>query len=83
MKLTQFILILFISVLVISCNKTDDKVSKKPSKESKNISIKMAAAFPSSLIILGETGVKLTKKINDVSGGNINIKYFEIEKYLH
>ena len=37
----------------------------------------MAAAFPSSLIILGETGLNLTKTINDVSGGKINIKYYE------
>ena len=77
MKLTKFILILLISITLFSCEKTDDKISKNKINESKNISIKMAAAFPSSLIILGETGLKLTKTINDVSGGKINIKYYE------
>ena len=77
MKLIQLLVVLCISLLLLSCNKADDKNSKNINKESKNISIKMAAAFPSSLIILGETGIKLTKKINDISGGAINIKYFE------
>ena len=77
MKLVKLLLMLCISLLLLSCNKADDKNSKNINKESKNISIKMAAAFPSSLIILGETGIKLTKKINDISGGAINIKYFE------
>jgi|TARA_B100001059_G_scaffold26560_1_gene21383 TRAP-type mannitol/chloroaromatic compound transport system substrate-binding protein len=77
MKLIKLLVMLSISLLLLSCNKADDKNSKNINKESKNISIKMAAAFPSSLIILGETGIKLTKKINDISGGAINIKYFE------
>jgi TRAP-type mannitol/chloroaromatic compound transport system substrate-binding protein len=54
-----------------------NNASKNINKESKKLSIKMAAAFPSSLIILGETGIKLSKKINEISSGNINIKYFE------
>ena len=77
MKLIKLLVMLSISLLLLSCNKADDKNSKNINKESKNISIKMAAAFPSSLIILGETGIKLTEKINDISGGAINIKYFE------
>ena len=77
MKLVKLLLMLCISLLLLSCNKADDKNSKNINKESKKISIKMAAAFPSSLIILGETGIKLTEKINDISGGAINIKYFE------
>jgi len=77
MKLIKLLVMLSISLLLLSCNKADDKNSKNINKESKNISIKMAAAFPSSLIILGETGIKLTKKINAISGGAINIKYFE------
>jgi len=56
MKLTKLILILLISISLFSCKKTDDKISKNEVNESKNIIIKMAAAFPSSLIILGETG---------------------------
>ena len=77
MKSTQLILILVISFLLSSCNEKDDINSKNINTEPKKIIIKMAAAFPSSLIILGETGIKLTKTINDISGGAINIKYFE------
>ena len=73
MKLVKLLLMLCISLLLLSCNKADDKNSKNINKESKKISIKMAAAFPSSLIILGETGIKLTEKINDIVNNTLNI----------
>ena len=77
MNLIKLTLIFTLSILLFSCNNQDEDKTKNISKSSKKINIKMAAAFPSSLIILGETGIKLSKTINNISGGNINIKYFE------
>jgi len=77
MNFIKLTLIFTLSILLFSCNNQDEDKAKNISKSSKKINIKMAAAFPSSLIILGETGIKLSKTINTISGGNINIKYFE------
>ncbi|MDG2267492.1 MAG: TRAP transporter substrate-binding protein [Alphaproteobacteria bacterium] len=77
MNFIKLTLIFTLSILFVSCNNQDEDKTKNISKSSKKINIKMAAAFPSSLIILGETGIKLSKTINNISGGNINIKYFE------
>ena len=77
MNFIKLTLIFTLSILLFSCNNQDEDKTKNISKSSKKINIKMAAAFPSSLIILGETGIKLSKTINNISGGNINIKYFE------
>ena len=77
MNFIKLTLIFTLSILLFSCNNQDEDKTKNISKSSKKINIKMAAAFPSSLIILGETGIKLSKTINTISGGNINIKYFE------
>ena len=77
MKLIKLVVICSLSIFLFSCNKSEEDKKTDIGKESQKINIKMAGAFPSSLIILGETGIKLTQKINDVSGGNINIKYFE------
>ena len=77
MNFIKLTLIFTLSILFVSCNNQGEDKTKNISKSSKKINIKMAAAFPSSLIILGETGIKLSKTINNISGGNINIKYFE------
>ncbi|MBT4109390.1 MAG: TRAP transporter substrate-binding protein [Pelagibacterales bacterium] len=77
MNFIKLTLIFTLSILFVSCNNQGEDKTKNISKSSKKINIKMAAAFPSSLIILGETGIKLSKTINTISGGNINIKYFE------
>ena len=77
MNLAKFFIVVFLSIVLISCSESENVKNDNNSRESKNINIKMAAAFPSSLIILGETGIKLTQKINAVSAGNIKIKYFE------
>ena len=76
-KLIKLVVICSLSIFLFSCNKSEEDKKTDIGKESQKINIKMAGAFPSSLIILGETGIKLTQKINDVSGGNINIKYFD------
>ncbi len=38
---------------------------------------KMASAFPSKLVQLGSLGVSLSKKISAISGGNVELKFFE------
>ncbi len=44
---------------------------------SATIKWKMASTFPGNLPILGEQGVDFTKRIAEVSGGTIDIKFFE------
>ncbi len=41
------------------------------------VSWKMAAAFPASLVQLGTLGKRYEARINQISGGNIEIRYFE------
>lgn len=77
MKSFRYFIILLIGLILLSCKEKDENNASLNTNKEKKINIKMAAAFPSSLIILGETGLKLSKKINDISSGNINIKYFE------
>lgn len=77
MKLFRYFIFLLIGLMLLSCKEKDENNASLNTNKEKKINIKMAAAFPSSLIILGETGLKLSKKINDISSGNINIKYFE------
>ena len=77
MKLVKYFIILLISLTILSCKEKDENNTSLYINKEKKINIKMAAAFPSSLIILGETGLKLSKKINEISSGNIKIKYFE------
>ena len=38
---------------------------------------KMGSAFPSKLVQLGSLGVSISEKVEQVSGGNIQIKFFE------
>ena len=41
------------------------------------VSWKMAGAFPASLVQLGTLGKRYEARVNDISAGNIEIKYFE------
>jgi len=45
--------------------------------QDKRIRWKMASWFPSSLTQLGTLGVSMTERLERVSGGNIQIKFFE------
>ncbi len=45
--------------------------------EEKKVRWKMASTFPSSLTQLGTLGVRLEKELSKVSGGNINVKFYE------
>ena len=65
MKIYNYVIILLIGLFVSSCNEADENNLSNNINNEKKINIKMAAAFPSSLIILGETGLKLSKKINE------------------
>ncbi len=73
-----------ILVFITGCDENNSQSKKNGNTESaseKNnnpaVRWKMAAAFPSSMVILGETGIKFTEKIDEVSGSSIKIKYFE------
>ena len=81
------LLLVFLSLILVfvsGCEENNSQSKKNENTESaseKNsnplVRWKMAAAFPSSLVILGETGIKFTEKIDEVSGSSIKIKYFE------
>lgn len=43
----------------------------------KKVKLQMASAFPSSLPILGVGGVEWTEKVDRLSGGTLEIKFFE------
>ena len=45
--------------------------------QDERVKWKMGSAFPSKLVQLGSLGVSLSDKIERVSGGNIQIKFFE------
>jgi len=64
-------------VFIAGCDDNKSKNNAGAKKIEKSVSWKMAAAFPSSLVILGETGIKFTKTIDKVSGSTIKVKYFE------
>jgi TRAP-type mannitol/chloroaromatic compound transport system substrate-binding protein len=43
----------------------------------KNVTLKMASAFPSSLPILGDGGVDWAETVGVLSGGSLKVKFFE------
>jgi TRAP-type mannitol/chloroaromatic compound transport system substrate-binding protein len=48
-----------------------------PASAQEKVSWKMQSTFPSSLTHLGPSGVRFTKDIERMSGGNFTIKFFE------
>jgi TRAP-type mannitol/chloroaromatic compound transport system substrate-binding protein len=45
--------------------------------QDKRVKWKMGSAFPSKLVQLGSLGVSLQDKVERISGGNIQLKFFE------
>ncbi len=44
---------------------------------AQKVTLKMASIFPASLQLLGDSGVKLTKTVGEISGGTLELKFFE------
>lgn len=44
---------------------------------AEKVTLKMASIFPASLQLLGDSAVKLTKTVGEMSGGSLELKFFE------
>ena len=44
---------------------------------AEKVTLKMASVFPSSLALLGDSGVKFAQNVQRVSGGTLEVKFFE------
>jgi len=44
---------------------------------AEKVTLKMASVFPSSLALLGDSGVRLAQSVHRVSGGTLELKFFE------
>ncbi|MEE8258578.1 MAG: TRAP transporter substrate-binding protein [Sphingomonadales bacterium] len=62
-------------IFVAACS--DAPVVGEPAGESQPVRWKMTSTFPSSLIQLGTMGKRFSEQINKVSGGNIEIRFYE------
>ncbi len=62
-------------IFVAACS--DAPVVDEPAGESQPVRWKMTSTFPSSLIQLGTMGKRFSDQIKKVSGGNIEIRFYE------
>ena len=75
--LINSIIILIAAIFLTSCdNSSETDKSNSQSIDSK-VKWKMASSFPGNLNIIGEGGLNFVKRIETVSNGNIQIKFFE------
>ena len=66
--------------LAAGCGDSGDQkqaVSSEAAPAAKKVTLKMASVFPSSLQLLGDSAVKLSKTVEEVSGGTLELKFFE------
>ena len=61
--------------LLLGCGESEQKTTGETS--TKKVNWKMASTFPGSLVQIGTLGVRLQNEVAKISGGNINIKFFE------
>mgnify|MGYP003951176343 CR=1 FL=1 len=69
--------IVIFSVMLLSGCDNSSTTEQSAEKKDSTVKWKMAATFPSNLNIIGEGGINFINRINVVSNGTINIKYFE------
>lgn len=48
-----------------------------PAPAAKKVTLNMASVFPASLQLLGDSAVKFTKTVGEMSGGTLQLKFFE------
>jgi TRAP-type mannitol/chloroaromatic compound transport system substrate-binding protein len=51
--------------------------SAAPAPTAEKVTLKMASVFPASLQLLGDSAVKLSKTVGEMSGGTLELKFFE------
>ena len=80
-RLVSSIIFLFALTLQMGCDKEVEHqadASNAPASDSPTVvKLKMASAFPSSLAILGEAPVQWVETVRELSGGTLDIKFFE------
>ena len=75
MKKLLYMMVVISSLLLLGCGQSEQ--SSEATTSDKKIRWKMASTFPGSLAQIGTLGVRLQDEVLKVSGGNINIKFFE------
>ena len=68
-------LLILATGLIIGCDQSEQQAQGETS--AKKVKWKMGSTFPGSLVQIGTLGVRLQDQVNLISGGNINIKFFE------
>jgi TRAP-type mannitol/chloroaromatic compound transport system substrate-binding protein len=48
-----------------------------PAAAAQKVTLKMTSVFPASLQLLGDSAVKLSKTVEEVSGGTLELKFYE------
>jgi TRAP-type mannitol/chloroaromatic compound transport system substrate-binding protein len=80
-RLVGSIIFLLALALQVGCGKEveseADVSSISTSDSSAVVKLKMASAFPSTLAILGEAPVQWVETVRELSGGTLDIKFFE------
>ena len=49
---------------------------------AERVTLKMASAFPATLPVVGEGGVYVSDLMNELSGGSLNVKFYEANKLV-
>jgi TRAP-type mannitol/chloroaromatic compound transport system substrate-binding protein len=76
-KILITILTVLISTIFLSSCDNSSQNAEEGVKTNKVVKWKMASTFPGNLTILGEGALNFTKRVDLVSNGNIQIKFFE------
>ncbi len=68
--------------LLSGCGDSGQQQQSASSGESaapaaKKVTLNMTSVFPASLNLLGDSAVKFTKTVNEMSGGTLELKFFE------
>ena len=75
--LINSIIVLIAIIFLISCDNSSETSKSNPSSSNSKVKWKMASTFPGNLSIVGVGGVNFVKRLNTVSNGSIEIKFFE------
>ena len=75
--LINSIIALIATIFLASCDNSSETSKSNSSTSDSKIKWKMASTFPGNLNIIGEGGINFVKRINIVSNGSIEIKFFE------
>ena len=56
---------------------SSDGTAAAPAPSAEKVTLNMTSVFPASLSILGDSAVKFTKTVSEISGGTLELKFFE------